>query len=149
MGPPCSRGRSPARMRPGDSPGPRRPFVGSGWTRTDRSERVLLAGSARARARDPRLGYCTRGPSKDWADPGTHWHGPPPWAPAADGSSVRLPQHTRSLSSLRDASASNQLASDCRLQPLGSQMSIPASPSCCVLRCPGCRRPATTTTCPR
>ena len=46
------RGRSPARMRPGDSPGPRRPFVGSGWTRTDRVERVLLAGSARARARD-------------------------------------------------------------------------------------------------
>jgi hypothetical protein len=39
-------------MRPGDSPGPRRPFVGSGWTRTDRDERVLLAGSAWARARD-------------------------------------------------------------------------------------------------
>jgi hypothetical protein len=38
--------------RAGDSPGPRRPFVGSGWTRTDRVKRVLLAGSARARARD-------------------------------------------------------------------------------------------------
>jgi hypothetical protein len=46
------RGRSLARMRPGDSPGPRRPFVGSGWTQTDRVERVLLAGSARARFRD-------------------------------------------------------------------------------------------------
>jgi hypothetical protein len=43
-------GRSPARMRPGDSPGPRRPFVGSGWTRTDRVERVLFACSARALA---------------------------------------------------------------------------------------------------
>jgi hypothetical protein len=36
------RGRSLARMRPGDSPGPRQPFVGSGWTRTDRVERVIL-----------------------------------------------------------------------------------------------------------
>ena len=50
---------------------------------------------------------------------GTHWRGPPPWAPAADGSPERLPQRhgTRSLSSLRDASASNGLASDCRRQP--------------------------------
>ena len=81
---------------------------------------------------------------------GTHWRGPPPWAPAAGGSPVRLPQRTRSLSSLRDASASDRLASDCRRQPLGSQRPIPASPPRCVPRCPGCRRPAAsrTSTCP-
>ena len=91
-----------------------------------------------------------RSPSEDWAEPGTHWRGPPPWAPAADGSPVRLPQRTRSLGSLRDASASNQLASDCRRQPLDSQRPIPASPPRCVPRCPGCRRPAAsrTSTCP-
>ncbi len=52
--------------------------------------------------------------SKDWADPGTHWRGPLPWAPAADGSPVRLPQRTLSLCSLRDASPYNQPASDCK-----------------------------------
>ena len=107
------RGRSPARMRPGDSPGPRRPFVGSGWTRTDRVERVLLAGRARARS------LARSCPLRRLGRSGTHWRGPPPWAPAADGSPERLPQRhgTRSLSSLRDASASNGLASDCRRQP--------------------------------
>ena len=78
-----------------------------------------------------------RSPSEDWAEPGSHWRGPPPWAPAADGSPVRLPQRTRGLCSLRGASASNRLASDCRRQPLGSQGPIPASPSFCVPRCPG------------
>jgi hypothetical protein len=47
-----NRGRSPARMRPSDSPGPRLPFVGSGWTRMNLLEWVLLAGSARARPGD-------------------------------------------------------------------------------------------------
>jgi hypothetical protein len=83
-----------------------------------------------------------------WAGPGTHRRGPQPWAHAADGSPVRLPQRTRSLCSLRDASASDRLASDCKRKPLGSQGSIPASPPRCVPRCPGCRRPAASRTCP-
>jgi hypothetical protein len=35
---------------PGDSTGQRQPFVGSGWTRTDRVGRILPTGPARARA---------------------------------------------------------------------------------------------------
>jgi hypothetical protein len=83
------RERSLARMRrPGDAPGSRRPFVGSGWTRTD-----LLAGSARARARD----IARVQPSDDWAEPGTNWRGSPPWAPTAGcqypQSSISTPTH--------------------------------------------------------
>jgi hypothetical protein len=56
---------------------------------------------------------------------------------------VRLPQGTRSLGSLRNASASNQLASDYRRQPVGSQGPIPASPPGPVAaEGPGYRRPA-------
>jgi hypothetical protein len=138
------RGGSPARMRPGGSPGPRRPFVGSGgWTRTDRVERVLLACSARARARDiARTAPRKTGPNRAPAGAARR-HGllPPTALPCAC-------QRTRSLGSLRDASASNQLASDCRRQPLGSQGPIPASPPCCMPRCPGCCRPAASRICP-
>jgi hypothetical protein len=61
-------GRSPVLMRPGGSPGPRSPFVGSGWTRTDQVERVFVAGSARARAHDiartaPRTTWPNRAPT--------------------------------------------------------------------------------------
>jgi hypothetical protein len=124
-------GRSPARMRPGDSPGPRWPFVGSGWTRTDRVEWVLLAGSDRARARD----IARAAPQKTG----------PNWAPTGAARLLGLLPPTALLCacpsvsgvcSLRDAGASKQLASDCRRQPLGSQGPIPASPSCCVQRCP-------------
>jgi hypothetical protein len=94
-----------------------RPPLRSGWgytvwldsDRTDRVERVLLAGSARARARH----IARAAPRKT----GPNRVPPPPWAPAADASPVRMPQRTRSLCSLRDASASNQLVSDCRRQP--------------------------------
>jgi hypothetical protein len=100
------RGRSPARMRPDDSPGPRRPFVGSGWTRTDWVERVLLAGSARARARD----IARSQPLGGLGRTGTHRRGSPPWAPAADGSPVRLPH----LLVRQDLPSSNRLLGPAR-----------------------------------
>jgi hypothetical protein len=70
-----------------------------------------------------------------------------PACPTFDGSPVRLPRRTRSLGSLRDASACNQLANDCKRQPLGSQGPIPANQPWCVQRWPGCRRPTASRTC--
>jgi hypothetical protein len=77
-----------------------------------------------------------RSPEEDWAEPGTHWRGSPPWAPAADGSPVRLPQRTRNLFRLASRCEREQSTSE-RLQAATSQGPIPASPSCCVPRRPG------------
>jgi hypothetical protein len=88
-----------------------------------RVEWVLLAGSDRARARDiVRAAPQKTGPNRAPTGAARRHGLLPPTA-------VRLPQRTRSLCSLRDAGASNQLPSDCRRQPLGSQGPIPASPS--------------------
>jgi hypothetical protein len=163
------RGRSPARMRPSDSPGPRRSRSPAGHglqvalSRTpDRVERVRVPLAGSARAREPR--YCTlaaprmTGPNRAPTGTARRRHGLPVPPTARRPASVsralqvaRAPgQRTRSLCSLRDASASNKLASDCKRKPLGSQgPAIPGSPPGCVPRKPGCRRPAPTScTCP-
>ena len=143
------RGRSPARMRPGDSPGPRRPFVGSGWTRTDRVKRVLLAGSARARARDiARAAPRKTGPNR--APTGAaRRHGP---RPAADGSPVRLPHWPAYQESLLASRCERERQTSERLQAATPWQPAADSSEPVLLRAEvpraGGSRPAASRTCP-
>jgi hypothetical protein len=103
-------------MLPCDSPGPQLPFAWSGWTGL--VERVLLAGSARALARDitparalsrdiTRVAPPTTGPSRT-----------PTGAARSLGTLVVLPctcpRRSSRICLLRIASSCNQLASDCK-----------------------------------
>jgi hypothetical protein len=111
----------------------RSPGLAGGWIRwTDRVERVLFAGSARAWARDiTRAATRPTGPSRAPTGPARSLR-PPTVLPCA------CPRRTRSLGCVRDASACNQLGSDCKRRPLGGQGLILANPPCCVPRWPGC-----------
>ncbi len=112
---------SPARMRPGDSPGPRRLFVGSGWTRTDRVEWVLLAGSARARARDiARAAPQTTGPNRAPTGAARRHGLLPPTAlpcacPSVPGVSARFEMRARATN-WRATAGGNPLAASGRFQ---------------------------------